>query len=123
MAYALSQLLKKSDSMARTLYKLDGYCKYGFYHDDLIGGYNTDVNPKVSEAYRRMAIDNPEAHDQRVYRSLRATQLKIQKKILPREQWTTYEDDITKGRYLQPYLQQIEKEEREKAEIAMMEAE
>lgn len=120
MAYLIPKLLKqRSEGAARQFFKMDGYCKYGLYHDDLIGGYNNTIVPHVAEAYRRLAIDKPELHDQRVYRSLRATQLKIQKKILPEQEWTSFEEDVTKGRYLQPYLAQIAKEEDEKRDFAL----
>uniref|UniRef100_A0A6G1SCT4 Cytochrome b-c1 complex subunit 7 n=1 Tax=Aceria tosichella TaxID=561515 RepID=A0A6G1SCT4_9ACAR len=122
MAYLIPRILsQRSETAARQLFKMNGYNRYGFYHDDLIGGYNNTINPTVAEAYRRLLIDKPEEHDQRVYRALRASQLKIRKEILPEDQWTTYEEDMTKGRYLQPYLRQIEEEEREKARFAVEE--
>jgi hypothetical protein len=118
MAFLIPRILcQRSEAAARHFFKMNAYNKYGLYHDDLIGGYNNTINPKVTEAYRRLLIDKPEEHDQRVYRALRASQLKIRKDILPEEEWTTFEEDITKGRYLQPYLRQIEEEEREKAEF------
>lgn len=121
MAYLIPRLIKqRSETAARALFKMDGYNKYGLYHDDLIGGYNNTHNPRVAEAYRRLLIDQPELHDQRVYRGLRATQLKIQKKVLPPEEWVTYEEDMTKGRYLQPYLEQLAAEEREKKEFMLL---
>lgn len=61
-------------------------------------------------------IDQPELHDERCFRGVRATQLKIQKDVLPEDQWVTYEEDMTKGRYLQTYLEQINQEMKEKAE-------
>lgn len=119
MAHLIAKLLKqRSETAARHFFKMDGYNQYGLYHDDLIGGYNNTVNPTVAEAYRRLLIDKPDLHDQRVFRGLRAFQLKIEKKILPQEQWTTFEEDMTKGRYLQPYLEQIHKEDKEKKELA-----
>lgn len=117
MAYLIPRVLsQRSETAARTLFKLNGYNRYGLYHDDLIGGYNNTINPNVAEAYRRLLIDKPEEHDQRIYRALRASQLKIRKEFLPEDQWTTFEEDLTKGRYLQPYLKQIEEEDREKAQ-------
>lgn len=119
MAFLIPKLLKqRSELAARQFFKMDGYNQYGLYHDDLIGGYNNTVQPTVAEAYRRLSIDQPDLHDQRVYRGLRAFQLKIQKKLLPKEEWVTFEEDMTKGRYLQPYLEQLEKEDREKKELA-----
>lgn len=118
MAFLIPRLLKqRSETAARHFFKMDGYNKYGLYHDDLIGGYNNTVNPHVAEAYRRLLIDKPEEHDKRVYRALRANQLKIRKELLPEEEWVTFEEDITKGHYLQPYLQQIAAEDKEKKEF------
>lgn len=122
MAHLIPRLLKqRSETAARQFFKLDGYCKYGLYHDDLIGGYNKTHNPHVHEAYRRLLIDKPEEHDKRVYRGLRATQLKIRKEILPEEEWVTFEEDVEKGHYLQPYLRQIEKEDQEKRDFMLLE--
>lgn len=123
MAHFITKMLKsRSETFARYFYNIDGYNQYGLYHDDLIGGYHSIVNPKVSEAYRRLLIDKPDEHDKRVYRGLRAVQLQIQKKILPKEEWVTYEEDMTKGYYLQPYLAQIEKEEEEKRAFAILDS-
>jgi len=116
---ALSQ---RSEAAARHFFKVNGYNRYGLYHDDLIGGYVNSNNPKVAEAYRRLLIDKPEEHDQRVYRALRANQLKIRKELLPEDQWVTFEEDQTKGHYLQPYLRQIDDEEREKREFMLLDA-
>ena len=43
-------------------------------------------------------------------------QLSTQKIVLPQDQWPSWEEDIEKGRYLQPYLKEVvkEREEREK---------
>lgn len=121
MAYLIPRLLKqRSEAAARHFFKMDAYNKYGLYHDDLIGGYNNKVNPTVAEAYRRLLIDKPDEHDRRIYRALRASQLKIQKKLLPEEEWVTFEEDMTKGRYLQPYLEQIAKEEKEKKDFMLL---
>lgn len=121
MAYLIPRLLKqRSETAARYFFKTDGYNKYGLYHDDLIGGYNNTVKPIVAEAYRRLLIDQPDLHDQRVFRALRASQLKIEKKLLPEDQWPSFEEDMTKGRYLQPYLEQLEKEDREKRDFCLL---
>lgn len=121
MAFLIPRLLKqRSETAARYFFKADGYNKYGLYHDDLIGGYNNTINPTVAEAYRRLQIDQPDQHDLRVFRGLRAFQLKIEKKLLPEDQWPTFEEDLTKGRYLQPYLEQLDKEDREKKEFAAL---
>ena len=45
----------------------------------------------------------------------RATQLYIQKTILPKDQWPTYDEDLEHGRYLEPYIEEIQKENAEKS--------
>lgn len=117
MSYALTKLLSRSETIARTLFKIQGYNKFGLYHDDLIEGCNETINPEVTEAYRRMLLEHPEMHDQRVFRALRAFQLNLQKKHLPEDQWISYEEDQTKGRYLTKYLQQIREEQQERKRI------
>ena len=116
-------LSKRSPAFAKHFFNVNKYNRYGLYHDDLIGAAHDDVNPEVTEAYRRLSIDQPHQHDLRVFRSLRANQLYIQKKILPEDQWTTFEEDQTKGRYLQKYLQQIKAEQAEKVHFAKLDAE
>lgn len=121
MAYLIQRTLsKRSLTAARQFFNIDGYNKYGLYHDDLIGGYSHDENPRVGEAYRRLLIDQPDLHDQRVFRCLRASQLKIRKEILPKEQWPTFEEDQEKGHYLESYLKQIDDEEKEKLEFMLL---
>lgn len=58
----------------------------GLMHNDLI--YET---PEVKEAVRRLP---PDVAEQRTYRLLRAIQLSGQKKILPKEEWTKWENVI-----------------------------
>lgn len=36
--------------------------------------------------------------------------------VLPKDQWVPYEEDMEKGRYLTPYLEEIEKEKKESNE-------
>lgn len=118
MAHFLRKFLSaRSEGAARHFFNVNGYYKYGLYHDDLLGGYNNTVVPEVNEAYRRLLLDRPDMHDARVFRGIRATQLKVQKKFLPPEEWVTFEEDQEKGHYLQSYLDQIEKEKLEKKKI------
>lgn len=121
MSYLIPKLLKqRSETIARVLFNRDGYNKYGLYHDDLIGGYYNENNPAVAEAQRRLMLDKPEEHDKSVYRGLRAIQLKINKQVLPQSEWVSYEEDQEKGHYLQPYLQQLAKEEKEKKDFMLL---
>ena len=55
-------------------------------HNDLL--YET---PEVKEAIRRLPTDVAEM---RTYRLMRALQLSGQKKILPKAEWTKWEDVI-----------------------------
>ncbi|KYN40392.1 Cytochrome b-c1 complex subunit 7 [Trachymyrmex septentrionalis] len=74
--------------------------------DDLM---NDQRHPDVAEALRRLP---QEVLDQRNFRIIRAMQLSACHRILPKEQWTKYEEDVD---YLTPYLDEIEKENEEKA--------
>ena len=54
--------------------------------------------------------------DERNFRIQRALQCSLQKTVLPKDQWPTWEEDSTKGRYLQPYIQEVKKENAEMLE-------
>ncbi|XP_014473436.1 PREDICTED: cytochrome b-c1 complex subunit 7-like isoform X2 [Dinoponera quadriceps] len=71
-------------------------------------------NEDVLEALRRLP---KHLLDERNFRIVRAMQIDSQKRILPEEQWTRYEDDVM---YLQPYIKEVQKEreEREKWEAS-----
>lgn len=65
-------------------------------------------NPDVKEALRRM----PESVvDERNFRLVRAMHLSMNKNILPKDQWTKYEEDV---KYLEPYLEEVVREREEK---------
>lgn len=82
--------------------------RYGLYADDIVD----DVyNPEVAEAVRRLP---PAEYDRRQYRLLRAAQLEITKSFLPKEEWTQCEDP--NNWYLQPYIQEVLAEMKEKQE-------
>lgn len=53
-------------------------------HDDVL-----QETPEVTEAIRRLPQD---LQDARIFRIVRAMQLSCQKTILPKEQWTKYEE-------------------------------
>lgn len=62
----------------------------------------------VKEALRRL----PEhVVDERNFRMVRAMQLSLQKVILPKEEWTKYEEDKL---YLTPIVEQVKKERQER---------
>ena len=75
------------------------------HRDDCL--YETD---EVKEALRRLPI---KLVDERNYRVMRALHLSMTKTILPKEQWTKYEEDT---KYLEPYLKEVERERAEKDE-------
>ena len=54
--------------------------------------------------------------DLRNFRISRALQCQVQKTVLPKEEWTTYEDNLKNGNYLTPYIEEILKEEQERAD-------
>ncbi|KAL1447523.1 hypothetical protein WDU94_000003 [Cyamophila willieti] len=96
---------KAGSALQKWAWEYSGFRKYGLYYDDL-----ANETPLVLEALRRL----PEhIRNERHFRQLRATQLNIQKSVLPKDQWTKYEDD---SRYLKPYLEQVQKEFAEKEE-------
>ena len=77
----------------------------GLMHDDCL--YEDE---DVKEAIRRL----PEkVKDDRNFRIIRAFQLDMCKHILPKEQWTKYEEDV---KYLQPYLEEVKREREEQTE-------
>lgn len=80
------------------------YKRAGLHRDDCL--YE---NADVIEAVRRLP---KEVYDERHYRMARALHLAMTKTILPKEEWTKYEEDT---KYLEPYLKEVirEREERE----------
>lgn len=76
----------------------------GLHRDDCL--YE---NADVQEAIRRLPR---KLYDERNFRITRALHNSMTKTILPKEQWTKYEEDV---KYLEPYLNEVikEREERE----------
>lgn len=78
---------------------------------DFVGLHRDDClyeNEDVKEAIRRL----PEKlKDERNFRITRALHLSMTKTILPKEQWTKYEEDT---KYLEPYLDEVVREREEK---------
>lgn len=93
----------------KMMFKLNDYHKFGLYHDDVYPDEN--YNPVVQEAVRRLPGD---VYDMRNYRQIRAFQCDIEKEHLPQDQWTSYEDDLKNGRYMQPYIEEVSKELKER---------
>ncbi|KAG8520452.1 Cytochrome b-c1 complex subunit 7 [Galemys pyrenaicus] len=79
----------------------------GLMRDDTI--YEDD---DVKEAIKRL----PEKlYNDRMFRIKRALDLTIRHQILPKEQWTKYEEDKF---YLEPYLKEVIRERKEREEWA-----
>lgn len=104
MAVSFVQKRFMSSALQKWAYNLSGFNKYGLHRDDLL-----DETNDVKEALKRVPQN---IIDQRNFRLLRATQLSLQKDILPKEQWTKLEDDKL---YLTPHVDDVrrEREERE----------
>ncbi|XP_013776063.1 cytochrome b-c1 complex subunit 7-like [Limulus polyphemus] len=94
-----------NQALRRWAFNLTGYNKLGLLHDDCLN--ETEI---VKEAVRRLP---PDLQDARTYRMLRAMQLSLQHNILPKEQWTKFEEDV---RYLEPYMNEVKMEMKEKQE-------
>ncbi|XP_071441042.1 cytochrome b-c1 complex subunit 7-like [Hetaerina americana] len=90
-------------ALRRWAYNLSGFNKYGLHHDDCL-----DETEDVKEALRRLPL---KVLDERNFRIQRALQLSLTKDILPKEEWTKFEQD---NRYLQPYLEEVKKEREER---------
>ncbi|XP_068706200.1 cytochrome b-c1 complex subunit 7-like [Montipora capricornis] len=83
-----------------------GYRQLGLFAEDLI----MDDHPDVAEAIKRLP---PEVQDLRLFRLKRACDLTMKHIILPEDQWTKPQEDVS---YLFPYVDLVKKErlEREK---------
>ncbi|KAJ7694159.1 cytochrome b-c1 complex subunit 7 [Mycena rosella] len=81
------------------------YRQYGLLYDDLL----IEERPEVQKALSRLTPR--EAYD-RAFRIKRASHADVLHAPLPREQWTTPEDDI---RYLLPHVLEVENELKERA--------
>lgn len=115
-------LLSFDRLMNSTLLMTDSICT-GLYRDDL----HDYTNPRVLEAVRRLPADVYDAH---VFRVIRASQLEFSKQYLPESERPTFEDVSgtiqsqsfslltvcvslqaeANGNFLQPYIQEVEKE-------------
>ncbi|CAG9581632.1 unnamed protein product [Danaus chrysippus] len=101
MALRTTAVLRSS--LSKWAYNLSGFNKYGLLRDDCL--YE---NEDVQEALRRLP---DHVVDERNFRLVRATQLSLQKIVLPKEEWTKYEEDKL---YLTPIVEQVIKERKER---------
>jgi len=97
-----------SGGFAETYFKMRGYNQFGLYEDDILAPTAT-----VEKAVTRLP---DELQDLRNFRISRALQCQVGKTVLPKEEWTTYEDNLKNGNYLQPYIDEILSEEQERAD-------
>lgn len=88
-------------------YNAAGFNKLGLMRDDTI--YEDE---DVKEAIRRLPEN---LYNDRMFRIKRALDLTVRAQILPKEQWTKYEEDKF---YLEPYLKEVIRERKEREEWA-----
>ncbi|XP_046383089.1 cytochrome b-c1 complex subunit 7-like [Ischnura elegans] len=98
-----SGFFRQFPALRKWAYNLSGFNKYGLHYDDCI-----DENEDVKEALRRLP---QKVVDERNFRIQRALHLSLTKDILPKDQWTKFEED---NRYLKPYLEEVEREREER---------
>ncbi|XP_044747092.1 cytochrome b-c1 complex subunit 7-like [Coccinella septempunctata] len=89
-----------SSALQKFVYNMSGFNKYGLMRDDILDESRKDVQ----EALKRL---DEKTIDERNYRLIRAAQLSLQKIVLPKDQWTKFEEDKM---YLTPLIKQIRKE-------------
>merc|ERR1711862_973122 len=106
----LSRNFTDNVALKRWVFNSSGFNQFSLYHDDCL--YEND---DVKEALRRLP-----AHllDERAFRLQRAMQCNVQKTVLPKDQWPTYEEDREKGRYLTALLEEVVRERKEQEEWA-----
>jgi len=111
VSYAASKATLAARRAAEPKWKL-AFSKWAFsisYFNQL-GLLQNDTlleTPEVKEAVRRLPRH---VQDERQWRITRALYLSMRKEILPKDEWTKWEDDV---KYLRPYLDEVCKEFRE----------
>merc|ERR1712150_105974 len=110
MAAPARQAAKKGLAKNSLLFKFKRWCYYksyfpelGLRKDDIIMEGPVD-GPIIKEALRRIP---KEQLDARNFRIMRANQLVMMKTVLPRDQWTKFEEDRP---YLRPYIEEVRRE-------------
>ncbi|KAH8171390.1 ubiquinol-cytochrome C reductase complex 14kD subunit domain-containing protein [Sarocladium implicatum] len=103
-------LLKMVQPVAQWYMGSAGYRQMGLRYDDLL----EEERPDVAGALKRLS---PKESYERVYRIRRATQLSIQHKLLPKEEWTKPEEDTP---YLSTIIKDIQAEMAEKDALDSM---
>ncbi|KAM8966248.1 cytochrome b-c1 complex subunit 7 [Pelodytes ibericus] len=93
------------DGLRKWYYNAAGFNKLGLMRDDTF--YETE---DVKEALKRLPEN---LYNDRIFRIKRALNLNITQAVLPKDQWTKYEEDVA---YLEPYLKEVIRERKEKEE-------
>ncbi|KAG3273868.1 cytochrome b-c1 complex subunit 7 [Ictidomys tridecemlineatus] len=93
------------EGIRKWYYNAAGFNKLGLMRDDTI--YEDE---DVKEAVRRLPEN---LYNDRMFRIKRALDLTMRQQILPKEQWTKYEEDKF---YLEPYLKEVIRERKEREE-------
>ncbi|XP_015242443.1 PREDICTED: cytochrome b-c1 complex subunit 7 [Cyprinodon variegatus] len=86
-------------------YNLCGFNKLGLMRDDTI--YE---DSDVKEALKRLPEN---VYNDRTFRIKRALDLSMKQQLLPKDQWTKFEEDVN---YLTPYLEEVIRERKEREE-------
>ncbi|XP_037654462.1 cytochrome b-c1 complex subunit 7-like [Choloepus didactylus] len=95
------------DDIRKWYYSAAGFNKLGLMRDDTIA-----ENEDTEEAIRRLPEN---LYNDRVFCTKRALDLNMRQQILPKEQWTEYEEDKF---YLEPYVKEVIREREEREEWA-----
>jgi len=93
--------------LGKWAYETSFFPQIGLRYDDTLR-----ETEEVKEALRRLPAKEA---DERIFRISRAIQLSANKTILPKAEWTKFEDD---WRYLEPYILEVRKERKERSEWA-----
>ncbi|XP_006157511.2 cytochrome b-c1 complex subunit 7-like [Tupaia chinensis] len=93
------------DGIRKWYFSAAGFNKLELMQDDKI--YE---NEDVKEAIRRLPEN---LYNDRMFHIKRALGLTVRQQILPKEQWTKYEEDHF---YLEPYLKEVIQERKEREE-------
>ena len=104
--FVLARWKGNLDWVRNWIYGQQEYSRYGMYHDDLL-----EMGPIAEEAVRRLPEDVRMGRIHRLHRMIQCSRNKI---TLPKEMWTPI--DHPNHFYLQPYIEEIEAEIRERAE-------
>ncbi|KAI0029636.1 cytochrome bd ubiquinol oxidase subunit [Vararia minispora EC-137] len=120
MGFSLSPYIKNTPALARACQSAGkwyagamGYRRMGLKYDDLINEEHDDIQRALGRLTPRETYD-------RSFRFKRAFQASVLHKDLPKEQWIPEEQDV---RYLTPHIEDVHKEEAERAKWDTIEVE